>query len=110
MAGKPLSAITIDREGNRLRAAECTLPPEFLSAHPFDRLLTSSILFAPDLSCRIFLFEPLAGGRVATQLRFLRDLTNRVAPAIYNVYLLRRLRARAAAAAFVRFAHGKEDG
>ncbi len=110
LQGKPLSAITIDREGNRLREAECTLPPGFLAAHSFDRLLTSSILFAPDLSCRIFLFEPLAGGRVATQLRFLRDLTNRVAPAIYNVYLLRRLRARAAAAARARVARDLHDG
>jgi signal transduction histidine kinase len=110
LAGKPLSAITIDREGKKLGDTKCSLPPEFLSAHPFNRLLTSSILFAPDLSCRIFLFEPRAGGRVATQLRFLRDLTNRVAPAIYNVYLLRRLRARAAAAARARVARDLHDG
>lgn len=110
LGGNPLNAITINREGKRLRGSDCCLSQEFVSRHPFEKLLTSSILFAPDLSCRIFLFEPRAGGRAQTQLRFLRDLTNRVAPAIYNVYLLRRLRSRAAAAERARIARDLHDG
>ena len=110
LGGNPRSAITIDRDGKRLRGSDCRLPAEFLSLHPFDRLLTSSILFAPDLSCRIFLFDPRGAGRPQAQLRFLRDLTNRVAPALYNVYLLRRLRSRAAAAERARVARDLHDG
>ena len=110
LGGNRLNAITIDRDGKRLRGSGCCLSQEFVSRHPFDKLLTSSVLFAPDLSCRIFLFEPRAGGRPRTQLRFLRDLTNRVAPAIYNVYLLRRLRSRAAAAERSRIARDLHDG
>jgi signal transduction histidine kinase len=108
--GNTLSAIMIDREGKRLSGRKCRLSPEFVSQHPFDRLLTTSILFAPDLSCRLFLFEPSGGGQPEAQLRFLRDLTNRVAPAIYNVYLLRRLRSRAAAIERARVARDLHDG
>ncbi|PYX49403.1 MAG: hypothetical protein DMG79_08810 [Acidobacteria bacterium] len=110
LGGNPRNAITIDRDGKRLRGSECYLPQQFISRHPFGRLFTSSILFAPDISCRIFLFEPRVGGRPETQLRFLRDLSNRVAPAIYNVYLLRRLRSRAAAAERARVAKDLHDG
>jgi signal transduction histidine kinase len=109
LGGNPLHAIMIDRDGKRLRESECCLSAEFVSRHPFDRLFTSSVLFAPDLSCRIFLFEP-RGGSAEEQLRFLRELTNRVAPSIYNVYLLRRLRARAAAAERARVARDLHDG
>ena len=104
------SVITIGRDGKPLRGSKCRLPPGFAVTHPFDRLLTSSILVAPDLSCRLFLFEPSRGGRPEAQLRFLRDLTNRVTPAIYNVYILRRLRSRAAAAERGRVARDLHDG
>ncbi len=110
LGGNPLHAMMIDPEGKRLRGSECCLSYEFASRHPFNKLLVSSILFAPDLLCRIFLFEPSAGGRPQSQLHFLRSLSNRVAPAIYNVYLLRRLRSRAAAAERARVAHELHDG
>ncbi len=106
----PLSAITLPRDGKRMSGSKCRLSPEFVSQHGFDRLLTNSIQFAPDLSCRLFLFEPSGGGQLEAQLRFLRDLTNRVAPAIYNVYLLRRLRSRAAAVERGRVARDLHDG
>jgi len=106
----PVSAITVDRDGKPLAGSKCQLLPEFLSRHAFDRLLASSIQVAPDLSCRLFLFEPKRGGLPETQLRFLRDVTNRVTPAIYNVYLLRRLRSRAAAAERGRVARDLHDG
>jgi signal transduction histidine kinase len=104
------STITIDRDGKPLRGAECRLSPDFIAQHPFDRLLISCILVAPDVSCRLFLFGPSGGGKPKEQLRFLRDLTNRVTPAVYNVYLLRRLRSRAAAAERGRVARDLHDG
>jgi signal transduction histidine kinase len=104
------SAIIIGRDGKPLRGSNCRLSPGFVVTHPFDGLLTSSILVAPDLSCRLFLFGASRGGRPEAQLRFLRDLTNRVTPAIYNVYILRRLRSRAAAAERGRVARDLHDG
>jgi signal transduction histidine kinase len=110
LQGRPVSSTTIDRDGKPIRGSNCRLSAQFVSQHRFDRLLTSNILVAPDLSCRLFLFGPASGGSPETQLRFLRDLTNRVTPAIYNVYLLRRLRSRAAAAERGRVARDLHDG
>ena len=104
------SAITIGRDGKPLHGSKSYLSPGFVVTHPFDGLLTSSILVGPDLSCRLFLFGASRGGRPEAQLRFLRDLTNRVTPAIYNVYILRRLRSRAAAAERGRVARDLHDG
>jgi signal transduction histidine kinase len=56
------------------------------------------------------LFEPMLGGRAETQLRFLQDVANLVAPSVYNVYLLRRLRSRAAAVERARVARELHDG
>ncbi len=56
------------------------------------------------------MFEPRLGGLAERQLRILQDLTSRVAPAVYNVYLLRRLRSRAAAAERGRVARELHDG
>ena len=110
LGGRPASAITIDRDGNPLHGSKFLLSPKFVSQHPFGRLLTSSMLFAPDLFCRLFLLGPTGGGWPKEQLRFLRDLTNRVAPAVYNVYLLHRLRSRATAAERARIARDLHDG
>jgi len=70
----------------------------------------SSVSVATDVSARLFMFEPRLGGLAETQLRILQDLTSRVAPAVYNVYLLRRLRSRAAAAERGRVARELHDG
>src|SRR5205823_13721215 len=58
----------------------------------------------------IFLFDPRLGGHLEAQLRFLQELTNRVTPAVHNVYLLRRLRTRAAAVERSRVARDLHDG
>jgi signal transduction histidine kinase len=58
----------------------------------------------------LLLFEPRLGGRPETQLRFLQDLANLVAPSVYNVYLLRRLRSRAAAVERARVSRELHDG
>ena len=81
-----------------------------MAEHPFDLLLVCAISVAPDISSRVILFDPLRGGRAETQLRFLQDLANLVAPSVYNVYLLRRLRSRAAAVERARVARELHDG
>ena len=81
-----------------------------MDEHPFQLLLVCAIAAAPDVSARILLFEPSRGGRSETQLRFMQDLANLVAPSVYNVYLLRRLRSRAAAVERARVARELHDG
>jgi signal transduction histidine kinase len=104
------SAITLDKEGVRTRGQQCYLAAKFASQHPFNILLACAISAAPDVSTRVLLFDPILGGRAETQLRFLQDVTNLVAPSVYNVYLLRRLRSRAAAVERARVARDLHDG
>jgi signal transduction histidine kinase len=105
-----VSTFLVDNHGTRVRRAKCALAAGFLAQHPFKRLLMSTFWAAPDVSARVFLFEPSLGGPPESQLRFLQDLTNRVGPAVYNVYLLRRLRSRAAAVERSRVARELHDG
>jgi signal transduction histidine kinase len=107
--GDKASSIGLDKDGVRA-SGESYLGAKFTAAHPFKLLLGCVISAAPDVSARILLFDPLRGGRAETQLRFLQDLANLVAPAVYNVYLLRRLRSRAAAVERARVARELHDG
>ena len=104
------SWITLDKEGARTGSRECYLAARFVDSHPFRLLLVSAISAASDVSARLLLFDPQLGGRPETQLRFLQDLANLVAPSVYNVYLLRRLRSRAAAVERARVARELHDG
>jgi signal transduction histidine kinase len=100
----------VDSEGTPLPGPRCRLPSAFVGQHPFQRLLTSGVSFPPHILGRLFLFEPRLGGSPRTQLRFLQQLTKRVAPGVYNVYLLRRLRSRTAAVERARMARELHDG
>jgi len=105
-----ISTIMIDSSGDRIRGKECYLPMEFLAQHPFGRVLMSTVSASPAVSARLFVFEPKIEGDTETQLHFLQNLLNQVTPAVYNVYLLRRLRSRAAAVERARVARDLHDG
>src|SRR5437667_7324817 len=107
--GNKASAIGLDKDGVRSNG-QSYLGSKFTAAHPFKLLLGCVISAAPDVSARVLLLDPLRGGRAETQLRFLQDLANLVAPSVYNVYLLRRLRSRAAAVERARVARELHDG
>jgi two-component system nitrate/nitrite sensor histidine kinase NarX len=78
--------------------------------HPFRSMITASFVFGGEWKGRIFLFDPLPQGEKLEELRFLLDLVRQVGPAVYNVYLLHRLRRRAGAAERARFARELHDG
>ena len=61
-------------------------------------------------SGRIFLFDPVLTADIEEELRFLQEFVRQVGPAVYNVYLLRRLRLRAGAVERARFARELHDG
>jgi signal transduction histidine kinase len=104
------SALTLDKNGVRTRGQDCYLASRFVEQHPFRLLLACALSAAPEVSARLLLFDPTFGGRAETQLRFLQDVGNLVAPSVYNVYLLRRLRSRAAAVERARVSRELHDG
>jgi signal transduction histidine kinase len=108
--GAGMSRALVDRDGSRVRGLKCPLPAGFGARHSFDLVLTSDVSFSPDIFCRIFLFQPRRGGQIQAQMQLLQQLTSRVAPAVYNVYLIRRLRSRAAAVERARVARELHDG
>ena len=76
----------------------------------FDSLVAIAFTFGGEWRGRIFLFNPTWRGDKQEELRFMLDLVHQVGPAIYNVYLLHRLRRRAGAAERARFARELHDG
>jgi signal transduction histidine kinase len=100
----------LDQHGARMK----NVSPEFLNAlarrHEFRGLATICFVFGHDWSGRVFLLDPVLGGDIEEELRFLQELVRQVGPAVYNVYLLRRLRRRAGALERARFARELHDG
>ena len=109
-AGKASTTTCVQSDGCHLPRARCVLPTGFAMQHSFRTLLVCTISGVPEISTRIFLLDPKLRGPLKAQLRFLRELTNAVTPAVHNVYLLRRLRSRATAAERARIARDLHDG
>lgn len=101
--------LALNREGIRLRSPEQPLAG-LTKLYSFDTLATVSFLFGQEWWGRIFLIDPEFGGEREEELRFLQELVRQVGPAVYNVYLLRRLRQRAGAVERARVARELHDG
>jgi signal transduction histidine kinase len=104
------SIIALDGDGNQLPSPPTQSLPALNEQQTFQSLITISYVFAGEWTGRVFVFEPSMQGDVQEQLRFLLDLLHQVGPAVYNVYLLHRLRRRAGAAERARFARELHDG
>jgi two-component system, NarL family, nitrate/nitrite sensor histidine kinase NarX len=100
----------LDHEGTRLRKPS----PDFLNRlaqqREFRSLMTVSFAFGREWWGRIFLLNPSLAGEIDEELRFFQELVRQIGPAVYNVYLLRRLRLRAGAVERARFARELHDG
>jgi signal transduction histidine kinase len=105
-----VSFVGLDREGNRVPDEGTEFADALVRQHPFDRLTTVSFLLGKEWWGRIFLFDPALTADIEEELRFLQEFVRQVAPAVYNVYLLRRLRLRAGAVERARFARELHDG
>ncbi len=108
--GEAFDLLALDSEGRRLRNASCAFPDSFLAAHPFRSLLAVSFTFRDEWSGRLFLFDPWVSAARMVEVGFLQALVRQVTPAIYSVYLLRRLRSRAGAMERARVARELHDG
>ena len=89
--------VGLDHDGTRIRELSRAVFDGISKKHECRSLIAVSFVFGSDWSGRIFLLDPVLHGDIEEELRFLQELVRQVGPAVYNVYLLRRLRRRAGA-------------
>lgn len=102
--------LALDQGGTRLRNPPWEFLAPLAKAQDFSSVIGVTFVFGQEWSGRIFLFDPLLTGNREDELRFLQELVRQVGPAVYNVYLMRRLRLRAGALERARFARELHDG
>jgi signal transduction histidine kinase len=108
--GERNAMLALDQDGNQTPGADPAAIARLHEAQSFRSLITVAFLFGGEWRGRIFLFDPAWRGEKTEELRFLLNLVQQVGPAVYNVYLLHRLRRRASAAERARFARELHDG
>lgn len=102
--------VLLESDGERLRPASTDFLDALARVEKFDTVVSVALVFGKEWSGRIFLFDPKMMGNPEEELRFLQEFAQQVAPAVYNVYLVRRLRERAGALERARFARELHDG
>lgn len=108
--GDRWTTLALDATGHAVPVANLASISQLREVQTFDSMVTVSFLFGGEWRGRVFLFDPVWRGEKQEELRFLLDLVRQVGPAVYNVYLLHRLRRRAGAAERARFARELHDG
>ncbi len=104
------SVIALDGDGNPIPSPTTEPLMRLRNRQPFQSIISVSFIFGGEWRGRLFVFEPSGRGDTQEELRFLLDVLHQVGPAVYNVYLLHRLRRRAGAAERARFARELHDG
>jgi signal transduction histidine kinase len=102
--------VLLDRDGKRLKDIGTQFLDALAGVEKFAAVVSVRLIFGTEWSGRVFLFDPEMMGQPEEELRFLQEFAQQVAPAIYNVYLMRRLRERAGALERARFARELHDG
>ena len=108
--GDQWTTLALDPTGHETSVTSLGPFSQLRNAQTYNSLVTVAFMFGRDWRGRIFLFDPTWRGEKQEELRFLLDLLHQVGPAVYNVYLLHRLRRRAGAAERARFARELHDG
>jgi signal transduction histidine kinase len=108
--GDRWSTLALDQDGQAVPVPNLAPMSQLRDAQSFTSLITVAFVFGTEWRGRVFLFDPSWRGEKQEELRFLLDLVRQAGPAVYNVYLLHRLRRRAGAAERARFARELHDG
>jgi signal transduction histidine kinase len=109
-SSKGFNTVLLDRSGKRLREEDTGFLETLARVETFHSLASVAFVFGREWSGRVFLFDPEKMGDPEEELRFLQEFAQQVGPAVYNVYLMRRLRERAGALERARFARELHDG
>jgi signal transduction histidine kinase len=104
------SLIALDQHGNQVPSPSTESLLRLRERESFQSLIAISFVFGGEWRGRVFVFDPSWQGEKQEELRFLLDLIRQIGPAVYNVYLLHRLRRRAGAAERTRVARELHDG
>jgi len=102
--------LAVDPQGQRIRNVATDFVAPLAAVQNFKSMLAVSYSFSEEWTGRLFLFDPYSTVESEDELRFLQELIRQVGPAVYNVYLLRRLRLRAGAVERARVARELHDG
>ena len=86
------------------------LPPAIATSRRFSTLVVANFGLADEWRGRVYLFDPRGRGNIEQSLHFLEGLVEHITPALTNVFLLGRLRARITAAERGRVARELHDG
>jgi signal transduction histidine kinase len=93
-----------------LKRSRVDLPGDFRAEQPFTSVTAVNMGLSGEWHGRMYLFDASKTDTPERTLHFLEALTEHVAPALTNVFLLRRLRTRAGAAERARVARELHDG
>lgn len=104
------TTLALDHSGHQVPVPNLAALSQLREVQAYASLITVSFLFGSEWRGRVFLFNPSWRGEKQEELRFLLDLVQQLGPAVYNVYLLHRLRRRAGAAERARVARELHDG
>ncbi len=110
LSGGRLGAVYIDALGRRLPSMPLTMPPRFMAEHPFRRLISTQLQLSDEWVGRIFVLDPAQGVYREQDARFALRLAQRIGPALFDHYLVRRLRLRAQSLERRRIAGELHDG
>ena len=102
--------MALDNEGMQVPSPAREPLARLREKQPYRSLIAISFGFGGEWRGRVLVFDATRYGETQEELRFLLDLFRQVGPAVYNVYLLHRLRRRAGAAERARFARELHDG
>jgi signal transduction histidine kinase len=108
--GDGFRTVMVGADGARLRDENTSFLNALAGVEKFNEIVSVSLVFGSGWTGRVFLFDPGMMGDPEEELRFLQEFAQQVGPAIYNVYLMRRLRERAGALERARFARELHDG
>jgi len=109
-SARGFDTVLLDRQGVRLRNGDLKFLDTLGRVETFDAMASVAFLFGKEWQGRVFVFDPQMMGDPEEGLRFLKEFAQQVGPAVYNVYLMRRLRERAGALERARFARELHDG
>ncbi|HET7206157.1 MAG TPA: histidine kinase [Terriglobales bacterium] len=107
---KGVQIIGTAKDGKITTSRSSSFAHRLAGAYPFRSVASVSFSFGREWWGRLFLLDPMLTGDPVEELRFLQELVRQIGPAVYNVFLLRRLRLRAGAVERARVARELHDG